>query len=157
MQRLRHGKGRRRYIAIHSIVCKMSSKVPIEQVLASLEDSFNTSRENLPAELTSESSLLRLTEEVKQNSRKKKPAKSANFKKVCEGVHMFLYQNQRYDHILTCIDLINNEAEESSPHKKNPMPMKCVECEVKRKELRLARKRIAELTKELGAVKRAKT
>ena len=68
---------------------------------------------------------------------------------------MFLYQNQRYDHILTCIDLINNEAEESSPHKKNPMPMKCVECEVKRKELRLARIRIAELTKELGAVKRA--
>ena len=32
-------KGRRRYIAIHSTVFKMSSKVPIEQVLASLEDS----------------------------------------------------------------------------------------------------------------------
>ena len=81
---------------------KMSSEVHIEQVLASLEDSFDTSRENLPAELTSESSLLRLTEEVKHTSRKKKPATSANFKKVCEGMHMFLYWNHKYYHILAC-------------------------------------------------------
>ena len=54
----------------------------IEQVTVSLEDSFEMSRENLPAKLTRESSLLRLTEEVRHNSRKKRPDTSANFKKI---------------------------------------------------------------------------
>lgn len=124
-----------------------------------MEDSFNTSRENLPAELTSESSLLRLTKEVKQNSRKKKPVTSANFKKVCEGMHMFIYQTHKYNHILVRTGLINKEAEESTPRDSlgNTKPSKkCIECEVKRKELKLARKRIADLTQELEAVKRAK-
>ena len=95
MQRPRHGKGRR-YIHTRTNILNMSSRLHVEQVLASLEDSF---RGNLPAELTSESSLLRLTE-VKHNSRKKKPATSANFKKVCESTHiMYIDQNQL---MITC-------------------------------------------------------
>ena len=77
------------YTPLHLIIIKVTEchTHMHDQVIKSLEDSFETTRDELPSKLKTKDSIVRLAREVKQTSRKRKPVTSANFKKLCERMY----------------------------------------------------------------------